>query len=76
MKKILILFLKAYKAIVTPIFVSAFGHGCRFSPSCSDYTSEAVERFGVLKGLVLGIRRFLRCQPFSKGYLDPVPVKV
>lgn len=45
---------------------------CRFTPSCSQYMLEALQRFG-LKGILLGSWRFLRCQPFSRGGYDPVP---
>jgi putative membrane protein insertion efficiency factor len=76
MKKILTVLLKGYKKLITPILVGAVGHGCRFTPSCSEYTLEAVERFGTAKGLVLGGKRFLRCHPFSKGHFDPVPARI
>lgn len=48
---------------------------CRYSPSCSDYTIEAVARFGSIKGLYLGSKRIISCHPFSKGGIDTVPSK-
>jgi hypothetical protein len=47
--------------------------GCRFHPSCSQYTYEAVAKYGILKGCWLGAKRILRCTPFSKGGYDPLP---
>ena len=46
---------------------------CRFTPSCSRYTYEAVERYGALKGSWLAVKRFVRCQPFGGHGYDPVP---
>jgi len=46
---------------------------CRFTPTCSEYMYEAVRRYGAGKGLLLGAKRILRCNPFCKGGYDPVP---
>jgi hypothetical protein len=45
---------------------------CRFSPSCSEYTAQAILKYGVIKGIALGCWRILRCNPFTKGGFDPV----
>jgi conserved hypothetical protein TIGR00278 len=45
---------------------------CRFAPTCSEYTYQAVEKYGVAKGLFLGLKRIIRCHPFSKGGYDPL----
>lgn len=68
MKKIIIWVINLYQK--TPINTHGY---CKFTPSCSEYTKEAVEKFGVIKGLTLGIKRILRCNPFGKGGYDPVP---
>lgn len=70
MKKILIKLIKLYK--VSPL---GSHNNCKFIPSCSDYALEALNMYGLFKGLSLTIRRILRCNPFNKGGLDPVPVK-
>ena len=46
---------------------------CRFEPTCSHYTAQAIDKHGPVKGLVLGIGRLLKCHPFHSGGLDPVP---
>ena len=63
--------IRGYRLAVSPLL----GPRCRYLPSCSHYTEEAIERFGVLRGGLLGLWRILRCHPFARGGLDPVPEK-
>lgn len=69
MKKATIALLKIYRRWVSPWLPPA----CRFQPSCSAYAIEALEKHGFFKGSYLAFKRILRCHPFSKGGLDPVP---
>lgn len=46
---------------------------CRFRPTCSEYTYQAINRYGIIYGIVLGLKRITRCHPFTKGGFDPVP---
>jgi putative membrane protein insertion efficiency factor len=66
MKKAVILFLKAYQKLISPLYPNS----CRYYPSCSNYAIMAVEKYGVFKGLLKAIWRVLRCNPFSKGGVD------
>jgi uncharacterized protein len=70
MVRIALLALRFYKAYLSILFAG----NCRFEPTCSQYAYEAIERYGVARGVWLGLRRLLRCQPLSRkfGY-DPVP---
>jgi hypothetical protein len=68
-RRLAMLLIRAYQRIVSPALPPA----CRFSPSCSQYTLEAIERHGILRGGWLGARRLVRCHPFNPGGFDPVP---
>jgi putative membrane protein insertion efficiency factor len=61
--------IKAYKILISPIFTGS----CRFVPSCSDYTADAIRRYGLVYGSWLGARRLARCHPFCEAGYDPVP---
>lgn len=68
MKYLFIDFLRLYKMLLSPFLPSA----CRFTPTCSEYASQAIEKYGVFRGIRMGAERVLRCQPFCKGGHDPV----
>jgi hypothetical protein len=63
-----IFFIKGYQKWISPML----GSNCRFRPTCSQYTLEAIEKYGLFKGGAMGLWRILRCNPFSKGGDDPV----
>ncbi|PHS70025.1 MAG: membrane protein insertion efficiency factor YidD [Methylophaga sp.] len=69
MAKILIILIRAYQLLISPLL----GTHCRFQPTCSRYMMDAISRFGVIRGSWLGIRRLLHCHPWHEGGLDPVP---
>jgi putative membrane protein insertion efficiency factor len=66
--RLLRLVLAAYRVALSPLL----GPCCRFAPSCSVYASEAVERFGIVRGGWMAVHRLLRCHPFHPGGWDPV----
>ena len=71
----LIRFYQRYFNLTNPVMKSLFltDAACRFHPTCSEYMYQATEKFGIINGLYWGIKRILRCHPWSKGGLDPVP---
>jgi putative membrane protein insertion efficiency factor len=69
MKKILLMFISFYRKCISPILPRS----CRFYPTCSAYSYEAISKYGAVVGLWLSVKRILRCHPFNKGGYDPVP---
>lgn len=61
--------IKFYQKFLSPLTRGS----CRFYPTCSHYTYEAIEKYGALKGIWMGGKRILRCHPFNEGGVDPVP---
>jgi len=70
-KKGLLMIIRFYQNGISPLL----GPRCRFTPTCSQYTYEAITEHGIIKGTYLGIKRLLKCNPFFKGGYDPVPCK-
>ncbi len=71
MTKIIILTIKFYQKFISPICPGV----CRFKPTCSQYAIEAIQTHGIIKGLWLGLKRILRCNPWGGSGHDPVPEK-
>jgi uncharacterized protein len=69
MTQVLLRLIRLYQLVLSPLFAGS----CRYYPSCSQYTYEAVTRYGWLCGSWMGVKRVGRCHPFAKGGYDPVP---
>ena len=70
MKQFFLALIRFYQRHISPCFPAR----CRFRPTCSAYALEAIQKYGAAKGLILALKRFLRCHPFYKGnFYDPVP---
>jgi putative membrane protein insertion efficiency factor len=70
MKKLFISLVRGYQRFISPLFPPS----CRYYPTCSNYTIQAIQEHGALKGAVMGTARILRCHPFIKGGIDYVPL--
>jgi putative membrane protein insertion efficiency factor len=69
MRHILLALIRLYQNTIS----RAMPPSCRFTPSCSEYAYEAIEKYGVVKGVWLGVKRISRCHPLNPGGYDPVP---
>ena len=69
MKSIIIFIIKLYQYAISPFL----GSNCRFMPTCSAYTIEAIQNFGIVKGIWLSMKRILRCRPGCSCGIDPLP---
>lgn len=69
MTRIFIWLIRAYRFCLSPVL----GNSCRFSPSCSCYAIEALEKYGALRGSLLTVKRLARCHPWHAGGSDPIP---
>ncbi len=69
MKSLALWLIRFYRRFISPMFPSS----CRYTPTCSLYTYQAIERYGLIKGGWLGIKRISRCHPWHPGGYDPVP---
>jgi putative membrane protein insertion efficiency factor len=68
LRKLVVFPIRIYQTVFSP----ALGQRCKYYPSCSEYAAQAIERFGILRGLILACWRLLRCNPWSHGGFDPV----
>jgi putative membrane protein insertion efficiency factor len=68
LRRLAVLPIRAYQLLFSPMV----GQRCKYYPSCSEYAAQAIQRYGILRGLVLAGWRLLRCNPWSRGGLDPV----
>jgi hypothetical protein len=68
-KTIALFLIRLYQTLISPMLPAS----CRFIPSCSEYTYQAIERYGIVRGGWLGLRRISRCHPWNPGGFDPVP---
>jgi uncharacterized protein len=69
LKKVFILPIRLYQYIISPLIPGA----CRFTPTCSEYSAEAIKKHGVIRGIFLGIKRIGKCHPWGGSGYDPVP---
>ena len=69
LNNLFIFVVKVYQRAISPFFISS----CRFTPSCSEYTIEALKKYNIFKALFLAAKRILKCHPWNRGGPDPLP---
>jgi putative membrane protein insertion efficiency factor len=70
-RNVCVLILRAYRAVISPLY----GDVCRYYPTCSHYALQAIQRYGVVRGVWMGTRRIARCHPWAEGGIDDVPAR-
>jgi hypothetical protein len=68
MKRVFVLLIRFYQLAISPLL----GAHCRYTPTCSSYAIQAIEKYGAVKGGLMAVKRICRCHPFHKGGYDPV----
>ncbi|NWF89130.1 MAG: membrane protein insertion efficiency factor YidD [Ignavibacteriaceae bacterium] len=68
MRRVIVFFIRGYQKVISPLLPPS----CRFYPTCSEYSIQALEKYGIIKGTFMSVWRVLRCNPFNDGGYDPV----
>ncbi|HSO72716.1 MAG TPA: membrane protein insertion efficiency factor YidD [Thermodesulfobacteriota bacterium] len=69
LQRIFLIGIRGYQRVISPLFPSS----CRFYPTCSEYAIQAIQTYGLCRGIVLALKRIGHCHPFSPGGFDPIP---
>ena len=72
MRKIVVNIIDFYQKYISSYLSQMCGIHCKFEPTCSEYTKQAIKKYGIIQGSLKGLKRMIRCNPFSKGGYDPL----